>query len=106
MVKYIATLVSNGTENPTVTVLETLNIPADALTWERQADGVYVGSSDQDYFNMTLPIQWSLVSHDGKSFSIDFLDGAHVEVRGHYPNGDNSDSIFAGEGQIIELTSY
>lgn len=106
MRKYIAILVSNGTENPTVTVLETVNISADALTWERQADGVFVGLSDEDYFNMNQPTQWTLADYDGKSFSVDFLDGAHVEVRGKLPNGDDSDAVFAGEGQIIEIVTY
>lgn len=106
MIKYIAKLTANGVGNPSVEVYETLNIPLDAITWEYESDGIFVGSTDQDYFDSNQPIKWSLADYDGKSFSVLARDGAHIEVRGKLFNGDDSTAVFEGIGRLIEIIVY
>lgn len=106
MIKYIAKLTSDGTNNPTVEVYETLNIAPDAITWEYEAEGIFVGATNEDYFDSNQPEMWTLADYDGKSYSIIARDGAHIEVRGKLPNGDDSTAVFAGIGRLIEIIVY
>lgn len=104
MIKYIAKLTSNNGNAPIVEVLHTENIAPEAITWEEQAEGVFVGATDQDYFDSSNPVTWHLADYDGKSYSITQIDGAHVEVRGKLPNGDDSSAVITAV--LVEIINY